>query len=141
VNLFKFQMRMSINYFIWRTIKILMFNSYIYNSDSGSRHHWAPATNFRINLNIRMFRFGLQIPVHFFLRLTMCFRNSTFIVSSQSKRLQFTGIRFFQTFCKMQGLNFPLKRYVDVTAQSHRHKSFHRILCNGVFNGKERNVS
>ena len=43
-------------------------------------------------------------------------------------------------FFDIKDLIFVAIECVDVRAQSHRHKSFYRFLCNGVFNGKERYV-
>jgi hypothetical protein len=57
VNLLQPQVRMRVNYFVRRAVKILVLYGYVYYSYAGSSNDRAAAADFRVDFDVRMFCF------------------------------------------------------------------------------------
>jgi len=49
---------MRVDYFVWRAVKVFVFYGYVHYSDASSSYHWAAATDFRVDFDVRVFRSG-----------------------------------------------------------------------------------
>ena len=61
----QFQVRVSVNYIIWRAIHVFILDCYVYYSYTRTHYYWRAIANLRINLYVRVYSFSLQIQTSY----------------------------------------------------------------------------